>query len=335
MKQFLSVKDAGDPGMLTAAALAMKSDPRGFRSGKGRTLGLIFMNPSFRTRLSTQKAAVNLGMDVIVLNITQEGWKLEFGDGAVMNGDTVEHVKDAAAIMGIYCDIVGIRCFPGLESRDLDYSEHVLNSFVKHCKCPVVSLESATRHPLQSFADLITIRESWQSERKPKVVLMWAPHIKALPQAVPNSFAEWMGNAGVDLTIAHPEGYELCGDFTANAIVTHNREEALRDADFVYVKNWSSYADYGKMPEVNDDWLLTPEKMAATANAKIMHCLPVRRNVELTDELLDSPRSLVLQQAENRIYAAQAVLDAILTNLEAQTDETAAAFTEDWGQRNG
>lgn len=294
-------------------AFQLKADPYSFQEiGQNKTLGLIFMNPSFRTRLSTQKAAMNLGMNVIVLNINQEGWKLEMEDGAIMNGDTVEHIKDAAAILSLYCDIIGVRCFPELKSRELDYSEHVLNQFLKYCTCPVISLESATLHPLQSFADLLTIQQNWNKSTKPKVVLTWVPHIKPLPQAVPNSFSEWMCKADVDFTIVHPEGYQLCKKFTKGAYLTTNQEEALYNADFVYAKNWSSFEQYGEMPEVKGDWQLTQEKMKLTNNGKIMHCLPVRRNIELNDELLDSPNSLIIQQAENRICAVQTILKSIL-----------------------
>ena len=313
MKNFTSIQDISNLDTIVQDAFDLKANPYSSQElGKNKTLGLIFMNPSFRTRLSMQKAAMNLGMNVIVLNINQEGWKLEMVDGAVMNGDTVEHIKDAAAILSLYCDIIGVRCFPGLVSKEEDYSEHVLNQFLKYCTCPVISMESATLHPLQSFADLLTIQQNWKKTTKPKVVLTWAPHIKALPQAVPNSFAEWMCKADVDFTIVQPEGYQLSKDFTKGAKITSNQEEALSNADFVYVKNWSSFEHYGEMPTVNEDWQLTEEKMQLTNDAKIMHCLPVRRNVELKDELLDSPNSLILQQAENRIYAAQTILKTIL-----------------------
>ncbi len=315
MKNFISIADVTHLNEMIAKAIALKKEPFTHQHlGKNKTLGLIFMNPSFRTRLSTQKAALNLGMNVIVLNISEEGWKLEMNDGAVMNGTTVEHVKDAAAIMGIYCDIVGIRCFPELKSKEVDYEERVLNQFIKYCKKPIVSLESATLHPLQSFADCITIKENWQHVKKPKVVLTWAPHIKPLPQAVPNSFSQWMCNSEVDFVIAHPKGYELCNDFTKGAAIMHDQEAAIKNADFIYVKNWSGYHDYGAMPEVVEDWLLTEEKLKITNAAKIMHCLPVRRNLEVLDHILDGEHSLILQQAENRIYAAQAVLQTILEN---------------------
>lgn len=314
MKYFTSIHDAGHPGELLKEALALKQAPLAFQSlGKNKTLGLIFLNPSLRTRLSTQKAAQNLGMNVIVLNVGQESWALEFEQGAVMNGTKVEHVKDAAAVIGLYCDVVAIRCFPSLASREEDYSEMVLKQFMKYCNVPLVSLESATRHPLQSFADLITITENWKSAHPPKVVLTWAPHIKPLPQAVANSFSEWMLAADVDFHIAHPEGYRLEESFTKGASITCNQQEALQGADFVYVKNWSAYHDYGKMlPSGTSSWMLNEEKLKASNNAKIMHCLPVRRNVELGDAQLDDNNSLVLKQAENRVYAAQAVLKKIL-----------------------
>lgn len=315
MKNFISVVDGGNPEKLVEEALLLKQHMYGYSDlGKNKTLGLIFMNPSLRTRLSTQKAAMNLGMQVMVLNIDKEGWALELNDGAVMNGSTVEHVKDAASVIGQYCDAVGLRCFPALKNKGEDYSELVLNQFMKYCNVPLISLESATRHPLQSLADLITIRENWNLNRKPKVVLTWAPHIKPLPQAVANSFSEWMLKADVEFVIAHPVGYELSETFTQGATIINNQEEALKDADFVYVKNWSAYTNYGEMPAVNEDWMLTNGKLKHTKNSKVMHCLPVRRNVELSDEVLDGENSLVLQQAANRLIAAQLILKKILKN---------------------
>lgn len=313
MKHFTTVHDVANVQALVQEALELKKDPFAFSDlGKNKTLGLIFLNPSLRTRLSTQKAAMNLGMSVMVMNINKEGWALELNDGAVMNGTTVEHIRDAAAVMGQYCDIIGIRCFPGLVNREEDYSERVLVRFMKYCRIPVVSLESATLHPLQSLADLVTINEFSPKLRRPKVVLTWAPHIKSLPQAVPNSFAEWMNKADVDFVITHPKGYELHEDYVKDAPVIYDQQEALKDADFVYVKNWSSFRNYGKLIHVDENWMLTNEKLGVTNNAKIMHCLPVRRNVELSDELIDGPSSLVLNQAANRLYAAQAVLKRIL-----------------------
>jgi N-succinyl-L-ornithine transcarbamylase len=313
MKSFTSVHDAGDVDALLQEALYLKANPNAHPDlGKNKTLGLIFLNPSLRTRLSTQKAGLNLGMRVIVLNGTTESWTWELEDNAIMNGASVEHIKDAANVISQYCDLVGIRCFPGLKNRDEDYAEALLNKFISHCRVPVISLESATRHPLQSLADLITIREHWKKETPPKVVLTWAPHIKPLPQAVPNSFAEWMVKANVDLTIAHPEGYELDENFTRGAKITHNQKEALEDADFVYVKNWSSYKDYGQTPAVKDNWKLDGDYLEQNQKVKIMHCLPVRRNVELSDALLDSDRSLVYEQANNRTVAAQTILKRML-----------------------
>jgi N-succinyl-L-ornithine transcarbamylase len=315
MKLFSSVNDVTNIDALVAEALQLKADPYAFQHlGKNKTLVLVFLNPSLRTRLSTQKAAMNLGMDVMVLNIDKEGWALELRDNVIMNGTTVEHIREAAGVMGEYADIIGLRSFPGLKDREEDYSEMIFNKFVKFCGKPVVSLESATRHPLQSLADLVTITEL-KTRPRPKVVLTWAPHVKPLPQAVPNSFAEWMCKADVDFTIAHPAGYELSEAFTQGATITHNQQEALADADFVYVKNWSAYEPYGQMPPVNEDWLLTNDSLKNTNNAKVMHCLPVRRNLELSDEILDGPHSIVVHEAGNRVWAAQAVLKQMLENL--------------------
>jgi len=313
MKYYTTVHDVSDIDGLVQEAMLIKKNPYAFSQlGKNKTLGLIFMNPSLRTRLSTQKAAMKLGMNVMVMNIDKEGWALEMEDGVVMNGKGVEHVKDAAAVLGQYCDILGIRCFPSLLNKKEDYSEKVLLKFMKYCLVPVVSLESATLHPLQSLADLITIRENWKQKKKPKVVLTWAPHIKPLPQAVANSFSEWMCKSDVEFVIAHPEGYELCEDYTKGAKIELDQNKALKDADFVYVKNWSSYSDYGKVLPVDSNWMLTTEKLKITNNAKVMHCLPVRRNLELSDEVLDGDNSLVLEQANNRLFAAQAVLKKLL-----------------------
>ena len=315
MKLFSSVNDVNDVQSLVKEALHLKQNPYAYEHlGKHKTLGLIFLNPSLRTRISTQKAGSNLGMNVMVLNIDKEGWALELQDGAIMNGGTVEHIREAAGVLGQYVDIIGVRSFPGLKNRDADYSEDIFNKFVKYCGVPVVSLESATRHPLQSLADLVTIEEL-KTKSRPKVVLTWAPHVKALPQAVPNSFAEWMCKADVDFTIAHPEGYELCTDFTNGATITHNQDEALADADFIYVKNWSAYEPYGKVIGGYEDWMLTNDKLKPTNNAKVMHCLPVRRNLELSDEILDGQNSIVIHEAGNRVWAAQAVLKQMLESL--------------------
>ncbi len=313
MRNFTTIHDVANLNKLVQQALHLKQNPYAHHTlGKHKTIGLVFLNPSLRTRLSTQKAALNLGMNVMVMNMDKEGWALEFGDGAIMNGTTVEHIKDAAAVMGQYCDIIGIRCFPSLTNKEEDDNETLLNKFIQYAKVPVVSLESATRHPLQSFADIITITENWNKPSKPKVVLTWAPHIKALPQAVPNSFSEWMCKADVEFVITHPKGLELNSLFTQGADITHNQQEALTGADFVYVKNWSSYENYGQPYLQGDNWLLTEEKLSVSNEAKIMHCLPVRRNVELIDSLIDGPNSLVLQQANNRVFAAQTILKNIL-----------------------
>ena len=315
MKLFSSVNDVTDINALVAEALQLKQNPYAYQSlGKNKTLGLVFLNPSLRTRMSTQKAALNLGMNAMVLNIDKEGWALELRDGVAMNGTTVEHIREAAAVMGQYADIIGVRSFPGLKDREEDYSETIFNKFVEFCGVPIVSLESATRHPLQSLADLVTIEEL-KTRPRPKVVLTWAPHIKPLPQAVPNSFAEWMCKADVDFTIAHPKGYELCEDFTKGAVITHNQDEALADADFIYVKNWSAYEPYGQVLPGNENWMLTNDRLKITNDAKIMHCLPVRRNLELSDEILDGKHSVVVHEAANRVWAAQAVLKRMLEGL--------------------
>lgn len=320
MNQFTSVNDVQDISQLVNDALALKQSPYAHQDlGKNKTLGLVFLNPSLRTRLSTQKAALNLGMNVMVMNMDKEGWALETQDGIVMNGTTVEHIREAAAVMGQYCDILGLRSFPKLVSREEDYNEDFFNKFIKFCKVPVVSLESATRHPLQSLADLVTIKETWKGAKKPKVVLAWAPHIKALPQAVPNSFAEWMCKAQeegmLDFTIAQPLGYELSEDFTPGAHITHNLDEALAGADYIYVKNWSSYKEYGQVLPYPEGWMLNNDKLKGTNDAKVMHCLPVRRDLELSSEILDGPNSLVIHEAGNRLWAAQAVLKQMLEEL--------------------
>jgi N-succinyl-L-ornithine transcarbamylase len=286
--------------------------------GAHKRIGLLFFNPSLRTRLSTQVAAKNLGMEPILFNVDKEGWALEFSEGAIMNGNTVEHIKDAAPILGNYFDILCIRTFPGLQDQSADYSEKIINQFIKYAGIPVVSLESATLHPLQSLTDIITIQESMNlsgtfKTKKPKVVLTWAPHIKPIPQCVANSFSEWVNAWGeADFVITHPEGYDLSTEYTNGARITHDQQAALKEADFVYVKNWSSYQDYGKVLCTDAHWMLTPEKLAVSNDAKIMHCLPVRRNVELSDAILDSANSLVTKEASNRVWAAQAVLSEIL-----------------------
>jgi N-succinyl-L-ornithine transcarbamylase len=312
MKNFISVKDVNDISALVKEALELKRNPYVFKKlGENKTIGLIFLNPSLRTRISTQKAAKNLGMDTIVMNMDKEGWALETQDGVIMNHNTVEHIREAAAVMGQYCDIIGVRSFPRLVDKHEDYSEDFFNKFIKYAGVPIVSLESATLHPLQSLADLITIEET-KTKARPKVVLTWAPHIKSLPQAVANSFAEWMTRADVDFVITHPEGYDLAKEFTGDARIEYNQDKALEGADYVYVKNWSSYEDYGKVHSMDSHWMMTNEKLKLTNDAKVMHCLPVRRGIELSDEILDGPNSLVIQEAGNRVWAAQAVLKKML-----------------------
>jgi N-succinyl-L-ornithine transcarbamylase len=314
MKNFLSIDDVLDVDILASKALEYKKDPFNDKQlGAGKTLGMLFLNPSLRTRISTQIAARNLGMEVVVFNVDKEGWQLEFGEGVVMNGNTTEHVKEAAAVLGQYFSILSIRTFPGLKDKGEDYSEHVIGQFVRYAGVPVVSLESSTVHPLQSLADVTTIKETFKEKRKPKVVMTWAPHVKALPQAVPNSFAEWMNGWGkVDFVITHPQGYELENKFSGNARIEYNQDKALEGADYVYVKNWSSVKEYGKIINSDLSWMVTNRKIALTNNAKVMHCLPVRRNVVIADEVLDGPNSVVIQQAGNRVWAAQAVLSEIL-----------------------
>lgn len=322
MKQFISVHDVPDINGMIEKALAYKSNPFKDKTlGANKRIGCLFLNPSMRTRLSTQIAAQNLGMEVIVFNVGSEGWALEFEEEAIMSGSTVEHVKDAAPIMGKYFDILAIRTFPSLKNREDDYSELYIKQFIKYAGIPVVSLESATLHPLQSLTDIITIQETLQKSPlgvggKPRIVLTWAPHVKPLPQCVANSFSQWINAWGeADFVITHPEDYELNEEFTKGATIIHNQDEALKNADFVYVKNWSTYTDYGKIYSNDPEWMLTNKKLALTNNAKVMHCLPVRRNVELSDEILDSPNSLVTQEAANRVWAAQAVLSTILQGL--------------------
>jgi N-succinyl-L-ornithine transcarbamylase len=314
MKHFLSVNEVSNLDQLVSNALAYKANPfKDATLGKNKRLGMLFLNPSMRTRISTQIAAKNLGMDAIVFNVGQDGWSLEFEDEAIMSGTTVEHVKDAAPVLGKYFDILGIRTFPSLKNKEDDYSELYINQFIKYSGVPILSLESATVHPLQSLTDIITIKETFKEKRKPKIVLTWAPHVKALPQCVANSFSQWVNAWGeTDFIITHPEDYELDPKFTKGATITQNQDEALKDADFVYIKNWSTYEDYGKIYCNDPKWMLTNKKLSVTNDAKIMHCLPVRRNVELSDEILDSSNSIVTQQAGNRVWAAQAVLAELL-----------------------
>lgn len=315
MQRFTSISDVASMPDIIQIAMECKQSPLLHNDmGRNKTLGLLFFNPSLRTRMSTQKAAFNLGVNVIVMNVGADSWTLETRDGAIMDGAASEHIKEAAAVMGQYCDILGIRTFAGLTDREADYNEDVLEKFIRYCGVPVISLESATRHPLQSFADIITI-ETLKTSPRPKVVLSWAPHPKALPQAVPNSFAEWALAMNYDLTITHPRGYELHEHFTKGATISHHQDEALEDADFVYVKNWSSYHEYGKILSTDPSWMMTAAKLELTNNAKFMHCLPVRRNVIVADEVLDSDSSIVIEEAANRVVSAQAVLFSILETM--------------------
>lgn len=312
MKQFTSVHDVPDLKALIALARKGKANPRLHESfGQGKAVCLLFLNPSLRTRLSTQRAAAHLGLTCMVMDVGRDGWQLEFEDGVIMNGDKAEHVREAAQVVSQYCDVVGLRTFSALKSCDEDYSEPVLSTFRKYATVPVLSLESAIRHPLQSLTDLITIEEH-VTVAEPKIVLTWAPHPRALPQAVANSFAEWTRAAGHQITIACPQGFDLNGEFSKDHIVTHDQDAALAGADVVYTKNWSSYKDYGAIGTGFDDWQITAEKMALTNDAKFMHCLPVRRNVVVSDAVIDSSNSLVFAQADNRTWAAKAVLQSLL-----------------------
>ena len=317
MKRFLSVNDIGPLDKAVAEALEIKRDRFAYQHlGRNRTLMMIFFNSSLRTRLSTQKAAMNLGMNVIVLDVNQGAWKLETERGVIMDGDKAEHLLEAIPVMGCYCDIIGVRSFAGLTDKAADYEERVIEQFIKYSGRPVFSMEAATCHPLQAFADLITIEEHKTKER-PKVVMTWAPHPRALPQAVPNSFAEWMNATDYDFVITHPHGYELDPKFVGNARVEYDQDKALAGADFVYAKNWSAYADpnYGKILSTDRSWTVDAAKMALTDNAYFMHCLPVRRNMIVTDDVIESPRSIVIPEAANREISAQTVIKRMLESL--------------------
>ena len=312
MKHFTSVKDIPDLKKAVEFALDVKQNKFAYQHlGKNKTMVLIFFNSSLRTRLSTQKAAMNLGMNTMVMNVSEDGWQLESELGVVMDGSKPEHLLEAIPVIGQYCDVIGVRAFARFENRETDYSEKILNQFVQYAGVPVVSMEGATRHPLQSYADLLTIEEHKKQE-KPKVVLTWAPHPKALPQAVANSFVEWMSKTDYELVVTHPEGYELAPEFMGEVKVEYNQEKAFEDADFIYAKNWSSFTNYGKVLSKDFSWTVNEEKMALTNNAKFMHCLPVRRNVVVTDGVIDNQNSIVVQQAANREVTAQAVLKMIL-----------------------
>ncbi|MBP3236988.1 MAG: N-acetylornithine carbamoyltransferase [Bacteroidales bacterium] len=315
MKQFLHVSDIGDLGKALEEAKQVKATPFAWQNlGKNKTIILIFFNNSLRTRLSSQKAALNLGMNPIVLNINGDSWKLETQLGVVMDGDKSEHLREAIPVIGSYCDIIGVRSFAGLKDKDFDYNETILNQFIEYSGRPVISLESGTVHPCQAFADLLTIEEHKKTKR-PKVVMTWAPHPKSLPQAVPNSFAEWMNAADVDFVITQPEGYELDPRFVGKAKVEYDQIKALEGADFVYAKNWSSVSHYGQVLNVDRSWTVGAKQMAVTNNAFFMHCLPVRRNMIVADEVIDSPQSLVIPEAANRVVSAQVVMKRMLESL--------------------
>ena len=317
MKHFTSMKQLGDLKEALAEAAYVKANPFADQAlGHNKTVLLVFFNNSLRTRLSTQKAALNLGMNPIVLDVNQGAWKLETGRGVVMDGDKSEHILEAIPVMGSMCDMIGVRSFARFESRDDDYNEVILNQFIQYSGKPVFSMEAAIRHPLQTFADIITIEE-YKTKPRPKVVMTWAPHPRALPQAVPNSFAEGMSMTDYEFVIANPEGYDLAPEFVGNAKVTHNQDEALEGADFVYAKNWAPYqADiYGKVVNYDMGWTVSKEKMALTNDAFFMHCLPVRRNMIVTDDVIESPRSLVIPEAANRVVSAQTVLKMLLKDL--------------------
>jgi len=315
MNNFLNIGDVNDLDKLVRDVIYCKKNSRADHGlGHNKTLGLIFMNPSLRTRLSTQKAGLNLGMDVMVMNFSGEGWALETEEGVVMNGDKAEHIKEAAAVVGSYCDIVGLRSFPSLKNRELDYQDHVINEFVKYAGVPLVNLESATVHPCQSLTDVATIEET-KTKKKPKVVLTWAPHPRALPQSVANSFAEWINEMDYEFLIANPEGYDLSAQYTGNARIVHDPDEAYIGADYIYAKNWSSYEQYGQVLTQDPKWMVDERKMGLTNNAKFMHCLPVRRNVVVSDQVIDSSSSIAIQQAANREFAAQAVLKQLLLHV--------------------
>lgn len=317
MKKFTCVEDIGDLSLAVKEALEIKRDKFAHTAlGRNKTLLMIFFNSSLRTRLSTQKAAMNLGMNTMVLDVNQGAWKLETERGVVMDGDKAEHLLEAIPVMGSYCDVIGVRSFARFESKAEDYEERILEQFIRYSGRPVFSMEASTRHPLQSFADLITIEE-YKKVQRPKVVLTWAPHPKALPQAVPNSFAEWMNAADYDFVITHPEGYELDAKFVGQAKVEYDQRKAFEGADFIYAKNWAAYNDpnYGKILSTDRSWTVDAEKMALTNNAYFMHCLPVRRNMIVTDDVIESPQSLVIPEAANREISAQVVIKRLLEGL--------------------
>lgn len=314
MTDFTSIDDVEDPMGLAHQALQTKKDPLKYVNlGESKVLGMIFFNASLRTRMSTTRAAYNLGMKVMTLNVSSDSWQLELEDGAIMDKGNAEHIKDAIPVMSSYCDILGVRSFPKLEDKVSDYKEEVLKAFLRYSSCPVLNLESATLHPLQSLADLTTIEE-YKKLEKPKVVMTWAPHVKALPQSVPNSFAQWMNETAYEFVITHPQGLDLDPKFVGKATVENDQKKALEGADFVYVKNWSSYQNYGEIVEAAE-WIVNLDKLKHTNQAKLMHCLPVRRNVVIADDAMDGEHAIMYQQAENRLYAAQAVLQQLLNHV--------------------
>ena len=315
MQNFTSVHDVDDLHKIMEEAFRVKQNPFAYKKlGENRTMGLLFFNSSLRTRLSTQKAAQNMGMNTMVMNINEEGWKIETEFGVVMDGNKAEHIKEAAAVIGQYCDIIGIRAFAKLQDPAEDYKEPIISQFIKYAGVPIISLEGGTGHPLQAFADLITI-ETYKQIEKPKVVLTWAPHPKALPQAVPNSFSEWSMAAGYELVITHPEGYELNENYTKGATIEYDQKKAFQDADFIYAKSWASYHDYGKVLSTDRAWTVNREKMNLTNHARFLHCLPVRRNMVVSDDVLDSSDSVVIEEASNRVVSAQTVIKTMLENM--------------------
>jgi N-succinyl-L-ornithine transcarbamylase len=312
MKHYASIQNISDIHSWIKEARKIKENPlKDKKLGKHKTLGLLFFNSSLRTRLSTQKAALNLGMNTIVMNVSEDAWGIEFENGSIMNGTTAEHIKEAAAVVSQYCDVIAVRAFPTLKDKEKDEREQVLDAFIKYASVPIINMESATSHPLQGLTDAITIAEN-TTKKRPKVVLSWAPHVKALPHAVANSFVEAMQKMDVDFVITNPEEYNLDKRITKNTTIIHDQKEAFKNADFVYAKNWSSYDDYGQIVKTDLDWMITKEKIG---DAKFMHCLPVRRNVVVEDAVLDSENSLVIQQANNRTFAAQLVLKKIVEDL--------------------
>lgn len=313
LKKFTSVSDVPDLEQTLRECVKIKENPRAHPDyGKNKTVGLVFLNPSLRTRISMQKACQNLGFTTMMVNVGKGSWTWELEDGAVMDAGKTEHIKDAAKVLNQYCDVIALRCFPTLENKAQDVEDQVLNQFIAHTSVPIISMESATRHPLQSLTDMLTIKENWSKNRKPKIALTWAPHVKTIAHSVSNSFCEWVKEMDAETTVAFPKGYDLDREFTQGLKTTYNQDEALKDADFVYIKNWSSFDNYGHRPSVEQDWMLTLDKLKQTNNAKLMHCLPVRRNVEVSDEVLDSENSLIYQQAGNRLISAQWVLKNIL-----------------------